>query len=109
MKGLSKAQIKEFKKAVKEVLTSNGYAHLKGYTEFIYEKKTSVGTLKITLHDSDLMYSVYMKFGDDLNKSLFEQLRPNENYNKYSYKWNIHTESVEYAIEELKQRVKDLN
>ena len=106
---VSKAQDKEFKKAVKEVLTSNGYNHVKGYTDFIYLKKTSVGTLRVTLHDEEgILYSIYMKFESDLDKVLFEKIRPNENYNKYSFKWNIHTEDVEYAIQELKSRVLDL-
>ncbi len=108
MKELSKEKIKTFKTLTKEVLDKNGYEHTKGFTDFIYVKKTSVGTLRVTLPDNDVMYSVYMKFENDLDKVKFESIRPKEDYNRSSFKWNIHTDSMSHAIEELKQRVEDL-
>lgn len=96
---------KQWLKDTKICLSSYGAKETeRGY----YELETKLGKLFIRVdEDIKIAPSIFMRF-ETLNVAEFEKLFQGESYNKFSYKWNIHTFTTEEALDVLDFRLNNL-
>lgn len=79
-----------------------------------YEKVTNYGTLNILFdrNTDSKVFSIYLRFNQEgFLKDQFLRLfckNTLDSFNEYSYKWNIHTFSIEQCIDELDTRLNAL-
>jgi len=98
----------EFNKEVTRILAkyniklkNDGY----GYTE------TPFGEVSMKLDKTPYikLYNLYMRFTEDFDISYFHRyFSKDEGINRFSKKWNRHTEDAEWLLDELDERLNNL-
>lgn len=59
--------------------------------------------------DNQKLYSVYMRFKEDFDiEMFFKYFSRHESINSHSKKWNIHNQDADYVLNELEERLDNL-
>lgn len=104
---------KDFNKQVKEICTRWNFDFKPQYEGQIrYEGSTPFGTMQVISDPSPRrkLYTIYFKFIGDFDLTgFYDYFSKHENINKYSGKWNLHYIDAECILNELDERLNNLD
>ena len=98
----------EFNKRIKAILSKYEYTLIDGV---YYFKNNTFGDFKLSFEKTKELGCVYFKFtSDKFNLELFYKLfNSNASINRFSFKWNIINGDFEYVLNEIEERLENLN
>lgn len=104
---------KDFNKKIKDICIERGYKFEPQYEGQIrYVGETPFGKIQIISSPSPRikLYTVYMRFLEDFEIDyFFRYFSKNETINRGSKKWNIHNSNEDYVLNEVDERLNNLN
>lgn len=104
---------KDFHKEFKRICLEHGYTfepEYEGQIRFVGD--TPFGKMQVISSPSPRikLYSIYFRFLEDFDISFFfRYFSKYEVINKHTKKWNLHNGNVEYILNELDERLNNLN
>lgn len=103
---------KDFNRKVKEICLSYGCKFEPKYKNQIrYTIETPFGKMQIISSPSPKIkfYTIFYQFLEDFDVEYFYRyFSKNENINRFSKKWNVHTSDINWAFDTLDERLNNL-